>query len=502
MSKITVKNYLAPLIGMVFFWTYFRFQTVFGALYPLETVTHIFGVTVQANAVFLAVLLVLSIVVLLFSRIFENTFSSHRLAVPVLTGLGSLGAVMCVLVQRGLLGSWMLWFSTIFVAIGFLTSYLAWACYFSRSFGSKELILLAVSYLISLVFFTWMGTYLHVSKDYILVSIPICIGLAWYFAKEPKSQTHGESLNSLRKVGPYIGLFIVFLLAGSLIRGMVDIGDVVAGGLQLRWIVSIAVSVLILLASILYDKGLFFAKTDEGRGSEDEFQETERMTLKCWIALALLFFTGTFMCLVSGTYVIGGHIVVVARSALDFLLWVLLCNLASHKNISRVPLFIIYGVLVEVLSLFLSYVLIPHLLSFDTGASMPFSDVLVLAIVFMLIALVVVIFGMITLRKQPAQIVTVPEHIRTVTLTVPEEKAQEYKLTNREVEVIELFSQGYSLNVVASKLFISKSTAQTHAKSIYRKLGIHTKDELIKVINDWTQGKCSDTEGTGIDPST
>lgn len=65
----------------------------------------------------------------------------------------------------------------------------------------------------------------------------------------------------------------------------------------------------------------------------------------------------------------------------------------------------------------------------------------------------------------------------------------EYKLTQREVEVIQLFSQGYSLTKVADELFISKSTAQTHAKSIYRKLDIHSKNELIGKMKEWTNAQ-------------
>ena len=30
-----VKNIVAPIVGMTFFWAYFRYQAVFGTLYPL-----------------------------------------------------------------------------------------------------------------------------------------------------------------------------------------------------------------------------------------------------------------------------------------------------------------------------------------------------------------------------------------------------------------------------------------------------------------------------------
>ncbi|MFD2569071.1 response regulator [Spirosoma soli] len=51
-------------------------------------------------------------------------------------------------------------------------------------------------------------------------------------------------------------------------------------------------------------------------------------------------------------------------------------------------------------------------------------------------------------------------------------------LTDRETEVIQFISQGRTTNQIASTLFLSKRTVETHRKNIYRKLGIHTNVEL------------------------
>lgn len=42
-----------------------------------------------------------------------------------------------------------------------------------------------------------------------------------------------------------------------------------------------------------------------------------------------------------------------------------------------------------------------------------------------------------------------------------------------------LLLEGRSLRIVQQELFISEGTARTHAKRIYAKLGIHSKQELI-----------------------
>ena len=60
-----------------------------------------------------------------------------------------------------------------------------------------------------------------------------------------------------------------------------------------------------------------------------------------------------------------------------------------------------------------------------------------------------------------------------------EEVAQEAGLTKRETEVTALLLEGRSLRIVQQELFISEGTARTHAKRIYAKLGVHSKQELI-----------------------
>lgn len=57
--------------------------------------------------------------------------------------------------------------------------------------------------------------------------------------------------------------------------------------------------------------------------------------------------------------------------------------------------------------------------------------------------------------------------------------AREAGLTKRETEVAKLMLEGRSLRVIQEELYISEGTARTHAKRIYSKLGIHSKQELI-----------------------
>ncbi|MBN9106896.1 MAG: helix-turn-helix transcriptional regulator [Propionibacteriaceae bacterium] len=57
--------------------------------------------------------------------------------------------------------------------------------------------------------------------------------------------------------------------------------------------------------------------------------------------------------------------------------------------------------------------------------------------------------------------------------------AEEFRLSEREREIMALVSQGYTASVVAEKLVISPYTVNTHIQHIYGKLGIHKRSELI-----------------------
>lgn len=65
-----------------------------------------------------------------------------------------------------------------------------------------------------------------------------------------------------------------------------------------------------------------------------------------------------------------------------------------------------------------------------------------------------------------------------------EEIADCYLLSRRETEVMFLLAKGHNAAFIQDKLCISKSTAKTHINHIYRKLDIHTQQELLNMVED------------------
>ena len=60
-----------------------------------------------------------------------------------------------------------------------------------------------------------------------------------------------------------------------------------------------------------------------------------------------------------------------------------------------------------------------------------------------------------------------------------------YRLSDRESEVMELIARGNTVANIAAKLSVSENTVRTHAKRIYAKLDIHSKQELIDLVHQF-----------------
>lgn len=63
--------------------------------------------------------------------------------------------------------------------------------------------------------------------------------------------------------------------------------------------------------------------------------------------------------------------------------------------------------------------------------------------------------------------------------------ANDYQLTNREKEILQLLSKGNSFKMIAAELCISLDTVRTHIKKIYDKLHVCSQIEAVsKAINE------------------
>lgn len=60
-----------------------------------------------------------------------------------------------------------------------------------------------------------------------------------------------------------------------------------------------------------------------------------------------------------------------------------------------------------------------------------------------------------------------------------EDSCEGVSLSQREVEIVELISKGFTNSRIAEKLFLSVHTISTHRKNILKKLGVNKSSELV-----------------------
>lgn len=62
---------------------------------------------------------------------------------------------------------------------------------------------------------------------------------------------------------------------------------------------------------------------------------------------------------------------------------------------------------------------------------------------------------------------------------------KKYSLSKREIEVCKLLLEGYTLRQISAIISISYSTVNTYCTSLYRKLGINSRTELLIIFKDY-----------------
>ena len=65
--------------------------------------------------------------------------------------------------------------------------------------------------------------------------------------------------------------------------------------------------------------------------------------------------------------------------------------------------------------------------------------------------------------------------------------AREYEITGRMLEVFALMAHGRTGTRIEQELYMSKGTVKTHTRRIYRKLDVHSKQEMLDLIEEATR---------------
>lgn len=62
----------------------------------------------------------------------------------------------------------------------------------------------------------------------------------------------------------------------------------------------------------------------------------------------------------------------------------------------------------------------------------------------------------------------------------PAEEVTQYKLSDRELEIIKMMADGLTSSEIAAKLYLSNHTVKTHRKNILRKLNVNNSSQAVQ----------------------
>jgi DNA-binding CsgD family transcriptional regulator len=168
----------------------------------------------------------------------------------------------------------------------------------------------------------------------------------------------------------------------------------------------------------------------------------------------------------------------VIRICLVMFLWVVFAYTVSMQRLSPMILFPILGCFVIAglgLRMF-DYVGLAAAIQGSSLATAVLAILMFLAVCAVLITLVV---RHLKAKKQPPLVKDFSQQ------ELCERATRDAELTSRELEVVLLASRGYSGKKIAESLFLSEQTVKNHLSSIYRKLGLHSKQGLINLIDSY-----------------
>lgn len=286
-----------------------------------------------------------------------------------------------------------------------------------------------------------------------------------------------------------VAILAAFLIAGGAFRGiafgMVS-GKPLDPAFSLQDVVSVSFAVLVLAYYLAHASMLRLP----------------------WFVVPLsliIFFAGLLFMMVfaDDQPAVGGNIVVMGRTSLGLVFWIVLVDVARSQNLSAVKVFGVLFVLIDVVSSLLGYVIVPFVvasLGFSLGDA---TAVLASVVAFALMAVPLVLLGRtlgstlgvvdaagdggVADATDAAKAACSDPSVEDLSNSVRDGWLDAYGLTEREVAVASLLAKGNSQRKIADILHVSIGTVQTHVKNVYRKLDIHSRQELIDLAHGETR---------------
>ncbi|MGV3685055.1 MAG: response regulator transcription factor [Daejeonella sp.] len=159
------------------------------------------------------------------------------------------------------------------------------------------------------------------------------------------------------------------------------------------------------------------------------------------------------------------------------LLWAILRSIrlkyyANRSKVNFIAVIAVYGAVIP-------WVMMPVIAYFNWGQ---FVEVICTNGGFVVITVMFLYKSVINARQEYRQLIELS--INGSNPQIFEENSARYKLTNREIEIVQLLRQGNKYQTIADKLFISELTVKKHVRNIFEKTSSTNRVELIHKLEN------------------
>lgn len=209
-------------------------------------------------------------------------------------------------------------------------------------------------------------------------------------------------------------------------------------------------------------------------------RQLERVKLTLMAVLIVLLFFGIFLATLfqQSWFTVGVGLVQTSKSCFSLLLFMLVVLEGAGCGSCVRPILLKF-VLPTAASTCISYLVVPFAARELGVAYSDFWGILSLLLGFLLGMILFGFLFSIVVRYLPGMDRLEREKGRPESELMAAAMRQAYGLTEKESEVLALLLEGNTYKKIATLLFVSDSTVQSHAKNIYRKVDVHTKQQLV-----------------------
>lgn len=464
-------RYLSIVFGMAFYWSTVDITRV-DYFISLQA-----GSSNGAFAAFAAYCAVASaIIVFLFvkRKRVESLFKEKSWLVPVLSLVASLGVVLILFPFKS--GSLVFWIARLCASTApifwFIVITLAWGRTIIQESARLGILIPALSFAIGIII-TLCSLLPEPIGSIIIIVTPPATSVLWWLSANTKEGDLAISNRLADLENAQIPTFIVcgiFFCAAAFAHDFVNYSSSQAITAPFTQGIAVATSIMcvVLLSAAL-------AISSRSKNPDHAF-------IVAWSTVAIAFF-GCLFVTVLRTFPNAegaGSILAACFMCFKLLLWIFTVSVARNSQVSSATAFSVLYLPINVLMVAVVGTVLPVILQLEESVIFAYRQEILLLLAFALLIVAFVFF----VRYAPALSEAILESAKsTSNYETLSHVANEKELTARETEIVLLISQGYSSKTIAEMLYVSPETVRTHTKKIYRKLGIHNRQDIIKLVN-------------------